>query len=81
MKFLKKITLTKILIGLLALCLAGTCLVIFKGTEQNLHSDTATAVLLAREQLRTGRRFLISGPFREMVCRRFLKVRHYAAAA
>lgn len=38
MKFLKKITLTKILIGLLALCLAGTCLVIFKGTEQNLHS-------------------------------------------
>ena len=57
MKFLKKITLTKILIGLLALCLAGTCLVIFKGTEQNLHSDTATAVLLAREQLRTGQWF------------------------
>lgn len=57
MKFLKKITLTKILIGLLALCLAGTCLVIFKGTEQNLHSDTATAVLLAESSFGPGSGF------------------------
>ncbi|MDD3220914.1 MAG: hypothetical protein PHG07_00830 [Lachnospiraceae bacterium] len=57
MRYLKKLTLTKILMALLTLCFIGTCLVIFKGTEANVHSDTATAVLLAKEQLRTGQWF------------------------
>ncbi len=54
MKFLKKLTLENILRVLLVLCFVGTCIVILKGSRANLHSDTATAVLLAREQIRTG---------------------------